>query len=109
MGRTSSKIQQKIDPLKERNDRRLSGEEDQGLKPKESKRLKILTEALTRLMASEAETVKGAGNVSRAITHAGRSKDMDTLLAIPPYPEDESIATKPVRDFFVNKAKLAVT
>lgn len=96
------KIQQKIDPLKERNDRRLSGEEDQGLKPKESKRLKILTEALTRLMASEAETVKGAGNVSRAITHAGRSKDMDTLLAIPPYPEDESIATKPVRDFFVN-------
>jgi|TARA_B110000908_G_scaffold172235_1_gene238494 ABC-type multidrug transport system ATPase subunit len=96
------KIQGEIDPLKERNNRRLSGEEDQGLQPKESERLNILTQALTRLMASEAKDVSEAGTLSWSITDAGRRNDMETLLAIPPYPEDDTIYTKPVRDFFVN-------
>ena len=96
------KLQADIDPLKQRNDRRLSGAEDQGLAPHESERLMILTEALTRLMAAEAETIHDAGNLKKSITHAGRWRDLDTLLAIPPYPEDESIETKPVRDFYIN-------
>ena len=104
------KIQADIDPLKERNDRRLSGEENQGLQPRESKRLKILTESLTRLMASEAETAQQAKDLSHAISNAGRWQDLDSLLAIPPYPEDESIATTPVRNFFVNnRADLLVS
>ncbi|MBT8037428.1 MAG: ATP-binding cassette domain-containing protein [Verrucomicrobiae bacterium] len=96
------KIQAAIDPLKERNDRRLSGEEDQGLKPHESERLNILTQALTRLMASEATSRIEADALCWKITQAGRSKDLVRLLAIPPYPEDESIITQPSRDFFVN-------
>lgn len=96
------KIQARIDPLKERTDRRLSGEEDQGLQPEESERLNILTQALTRLMASEATSIQEADDLCWKITKAGRKKDMESLLAIPPYPEDESIETKPSRDFFVN-------
>lgn len=96
------KIQADIDPLKQRNDRRLSGEEDQGLQPEEGKRLKILTESLTRLMAAEAETVQEARDLSHAISNAGRWRELEALLAIPPYPEDETIETRPVRDFFVN-------
>ena len=96
------KIQADIDPLKQRTNNRLSGIEDQGLKPEESTRLKILTEALTRLMASEAITASESLELSRSITHAGRRKNLETLLAIPPYPEDVTVTTKPVRDFFVN-------
>lgn len=96
------RLQGEIDPLKERNDQRFSGNEEQGLQPSESERLNILTEALTRLMAAEARTVEEADELSWRIAHAGRRKDMDALLAIPPYPDDETIYTKPVRDFFVN-------
>ena len=104
------KIQADIDPLKQRTNNRLSGMEDQGLKPKESERLKILTEALTRLMASEAITASDSLELSRSITHAGRHKNLETLLAIPPYPEDVNITTKPARDFFVNsRTDLLVT
>ena len=53
-------------------------------------------------MASEAITASESLELSRSITHAGRRKNLETLLAIPPYPEDVTVTTKPVRDFFVN-------
>ncbi len=95
-------IQGDIDPLKDRNDKRMAGDESQGLKPEESERLDILKTALTRLMACEAEDVKTADALCWKITHAGRKKDMETLLAIPPYPEDETIQTKASSHYFMN-------
>jgi len=95
-------IQGDIDPLKERNDKRMAGDESQGLTPKESERLDILKTALTRLMACEAEDVKTADALCWEITHAGRKKDMETLRAIAPYPEDESIQTKASSHYFMN-------
>jgi ABC-type multidrug transport system ATPase subunit len=96
------KIQADIDPLKQRVNDQLAGIESQGITTKESERLKILTESLTRLMASEGMTATDSLDLSWAITHAGRRKNIEALLAIPPYPEDTTLNTKPVRDFFVN-------
>lgn len=96
------KLQARIDPLKERNDRRLGGDESQGLTPDESERLKILTTALTRLMAAEAQDYRKARELAHDITWAGRKGTMDELLAIKPYPDDESVKTRPLHEFFVN-------
>jgi ABC-type multidrug transport system ATPase subunit len=95
-------IQSYIDPLKERNDKRMAGDFSKGLTPEESNRLDILKEALTRLMASEAENAKEAESLCWKISHAGRKNDRKKLLSIPPYPEDESIETKPCSAYFVN-------
>ena len=96
------KIQCDIDPLKERNDKRMSGDESQGLTPKESERLEILKTALTRLMACEAENAPAAESLCWQITHAGRKGTMEELQAIAPYPEDENIVTKAASNYFLN-------
>lgn len=96
------KIQDEIDPLKEKNNLRWSGDISQALTPEESERLKILTSALTRLMAAEAEDVDSANNLCWQITHAGRKSSMDELLEISPYPEDETLAAQRCSDFFIN-------
>ena len=96
------RIQADIDPLKDRNDKRMAGEIEEGLTPKESARLETLKVALTRLMAAEAVDAKAAESLCWEITHAGRKGDLDAVYAIPPYPEDETIKTKPTSDFFVN-------
>ncbi|MGB1936000.1 MAG: ATP-binding cassette domain-containing protein [Akkermansiaceae bacterium] len=97
------KIQADIDPLKERSNNQLTSNNGKDLSPDENQRLKILTESLTRLMASEAISASEAFKVASAIADAGRRESMDSLLAIAPYPDDETISTKPARDFFVNK------
>ena len=96
------KIQADIDPLKQRINDRLAGIESQKITPRESERLNILTTALTRLMASEGLTAADSLDLSWSITHAGRRKSLEALLAISPYPEDITANTKPVRDYFVN-------
>ncbi len=96
------KIQDDINPLKKRINNHLAGLEVKEITQRESDRLNILTEALTRLMASEGITADDSLDLSWSITHAGRRKNLETLLAIPPYPEDSASETKPVRDFFVN-------
>jgi len=96
------KIQDDIDPLKNRNDLRMAGDETQGLKPHESARLETLKEALTRLMASEAETAEEATILCEKITHAGRKQTLEDVLAIPPYPEEESDKLKSTSHFFIN-------
>lgn len=95
-------LQADIDPLKERSDKRLSGDHTQQLTQQERDRLDTLKSALTRLMASEAENAAAADELCWEITHAGRKKDMAAVEAIPPYPADESIKTQPCSDFFVN-------
>ncbi len=96
------KIQAKIDPLKKIVEKRLAGDESKELSPNESERLDVLKEALRRLMAAEAEDYKKAYDLAEDITRSGRRDTMDELLAIPPYPEDESIETQPLHEFFVN-------
>ncbi len=95
-------VQKDIDPLKKRIELRIKGDLSQELTPKETERLSILKEALRRLMAAEARNTSEALSLTKKIAHAGRFGTMDELLAIPPYPEDESVYTKPIRDFFVN-------
>lgn len=97
------KVQADIDPLKHRSDMRLVGIKGQELKPREVERLRTLTETLTRLMACEANSAKEARDLAWLISHTGRRKDLDTLLAIPPYPGQETTDTKPAKDFFVNQ------
>ncbi|MGJ8676047.1 MAG: ATP-binding cassette domain-containing protein [Akkermansiaceae bacterium] len=81
----------------------VSGDGVQVLKPSEKSRLDALKEALRRLMAAEAETPQEADRLARRIAHAGQSGNVENVLAIAPYPQDESIETEPVRDYFVNK------
>lgn len=96
------KIQSRIDPLKEISDKRWKGDLSQELTPEQSERLDILAEALTRLMAAEAENHKKAFDLADDIMWTGRKGTMDELLAIKPYPDDESIETQPLHEFFVN-------
>lgn len=96
------KIQSRIDPLKKRIEQRYDGDESKELSAKESERLDILKEALRRLMAAEAEDHQLALELGQDITWIGRTGTMEELLAIPPYPEDETIKTLPLRDYFVN-------
>lgn len=104
------KVQRAIDPLKEVGEKRLAGDLSQELTPKQSERLNVLKEALRRLMAAEATNAVEAKSLIWKISNAGRYKTMEKLLEIPPYPEDESIETKPARDFFVNtRADLLVS
>ncbi len=100
--RQRRKIQANIDPLKQRTSSQYTNNGLEGISLKETDRLKILTEALTRLMASEATTAANALDLSWTISHAGRYKNIENLLAIPPYPDDLSLETKPIRDYFVN-------
>ncbi|WP_435893637.1 ATP-binding cassette domain-containing protein [Oceaniferula spumae] len=96
------KVQRSIDPLKEVGEKRLAGDLTQELTPKQSERLNVLKESLRRLMAAESTDAESAKSLGWKLSNAGRNKTMDQLLEIPPYPEDESIETRPVRDFFVN-------
>lgn len=96
------KIQAEIDPLKAIIEQRYNGDLSQELTPKQDQRLKILKEALRRLMAAEATDATEAKSLIWKISNAGRKKTMEKLQAIPPYPEDETIEVKPTRDFFVN-------
>lgn len=96
------KIQAAIDRLKERSHTQLAGNADAPLTADQSQRLKILTEALTRLMASEAASSLEASKLASSMVEAGRRKSMDALLSIPPYPDDETVPAKPAKDFFVN-------
>jgi len=95
-------LQNDIDAYKKRIKLRLDGDLNQELTPKESERYTILKESLTRLMTAEATNSDEADSLGWKIAHAGRKKDLESLLAIPPYPEDEDIYTKPVSDFFIN-------
>ena len=54
-------------------------------------------------MACEANSAKEARDLAWLISHTGRRKDLDTLLAIPPYPGQETSDTKPAKAFFVNQ------
>lgn len=96
------KVQAAIDPLKAVGEKRLAGDLSQKLTAEQSERLDILKESLRRLMAAEATDATEAKSLAWKLAHAGRRKTMDELLEIPPYPDDESIETRPVRDFFVN-------
>ena len=100
--RERRKIQADLDPLKAIMENRLNGDLSQELTPKQSERLNILKESLRRLMAAEATNAAEAKALVAQISRAGRKKTMEKLLAIPPYPEDESIETRPASDFFVN-------
>ena len=91
------KIQNDIDPLKNRNDLRMAGDESMGLTQAESARLDTLKEALTRLMASEAESPKAALALCRKISHAGRQGTIEQVRAIPPYPDDRIHQNHPDR------------
>ncbi|MGB2402164.1 MAG: hypothetical protein ACPIA7_02005, partial [Akkermansiaceae bacterium] len=88
--------------LKQRINKHYTDTRSKDISPKEFDRLKILTEALTRLMASEATTAADSLYLAGQITHAGRHKNIEDLLAISPYPDDLTSEAKPVRDFFVN-------
>ena len=90
------------DPLKAVGEKRLAGDLTQELTPDESERLDILKEALRRLMAAEAVDAESAKTLAWKFSNAGRKKSMEQLLDIPPFPDDETIETRPIRDFFVN-------
>jgi len=96
------KIQADIDPLKVIIEKQLAGDHTQKLTPRQEERLSILKEALRRIMTAEATNTAEAQSLIKKISRAGRKKSMEKLESILPYPEDESIETKPARDFFVN-------
>ena len=94
------KLQGKLDPLKERIEQRLDGDESKGLSPKEGLRLDTLKEALRRLSAAEAEDHKSALILAEEITWIGRTGTMDELLAIKVRGDEEAPI---VSNFFVNE------
>lgn len=93
-------VQLAIDALKGRVDVLKDGEQ---LSKPEGERLDVLKESLRRLMAAEAVDWRGAAELKDRITKTAFSGNMDEALAIAPYPDDETIETMPIQDFFLNK------
>lgn len=73
------------------------------LNAQQKDRLDVLKESLRRLMAAEATDWKTADQLKNKISKTAFSGTMDDVLAIAPYPDDETIETKPIQDFFLNK------
>ena len=101
-------VSQAIDNSFEKERRRIQYAIDhlknsENLNAKQGERLEVLNESLTRLMAAEAVDWWSAMRLKNRIVNTAFSGDLDDVLAIAPYPEDETIETKPIQDFFLNK------
>ena len=96
------KIQAKIDPLKEIEEKRYNGDLSQELTPEQSERYETLKQSILILMGSQANSSSEAKSLIKKISHAGRKRNIDQLAAISPYPQAESEITKSTADFFVN-------
>lgn len=90
---TRRDVQSSIDRLKKRDD----------LNDRQKARLDVLKESLRRLMAAEATDWSAANKLKRQITEVAFTGTIDDALAIKPYPDDETIETKPIQDYFINK------